>query len=340
MTPWTQSPAFRCSAASSPRCCRSWWCSGIVVFVHEYGHYIVARWCGIRSEVFSIGFGPVLWSRRDRRGTLWQVAALPLGGYVKFLGDSDGAEPRRPRSRWSGMSPAERARELPRRQRRAADADGARRAGVQLPADHRGLRRHRALAGRADRARRPSARSRRCRASSSRSRPGDVVLAVNGAAGRRASSDLYRVAAARCRRPGRCEFRVERGGETLELTAPYALPPLVQGVEPLSPASGAGLRRGDVILTADGRALASFEDLRAGRARLGRPHHPARGLARRRRRSRSSITPAGARHRRRRGRLRAAGDDRRRRRAALPARHRDAGALDRARLRRRAHVRR
>ena len=53
---------------------------GIVVFVHEFGHYIVARWCGIHSEVFSVGFGPVLWSRRDRRGTLWQLAALPLGG--------------------------------------------------------------------------------------------------------------------------------------------------------------------------------------------------------------------------------------------------------------------
>ena len=57
--------------------------------MHESGHYIVARWCGIRSEVFSIGFGTVLWSRRDSRGTLWQVAALPLGGYVKFLGDTD-----------------------------------------------------------------------------------------------------------------------------------------------------------------------------------------------------------------------------------------------------------
>ena len=63
----------------------------IVVFVHEYGHYIVARWLGIRSEVFSIGFGPVLWSRPDRRGTVWQIAAVPLGGYVKFLGDSDGS---------------------------------------------------------------------------------------------------------------------------------------------------------------------------------------------------------------------------------------------------------
>jgi regulator of sigma E protease len=44
---------------------------GIVVFVHEFGHYIVARLCGIRSEVFSVGFGPVLWSRRDGQGTLW-----------------------------------------------------------------------------------------------------------------------------------------------------------------------------------------------------------------------------------------------------------------------------
>ena len=81
---------------------------GIVVFVHEYGHYIVARWCGIRSEVFSIGFGPVIWSRRDRRGTLWQVAALPLGGYVKFLGDSDGSS-RADAVTLDHMAPAERA---------------------------------------------------------------------------------------------------------------------------------------------------------------------------------------------------------------------------------------
>src|SRR6187401_1370671 len=69
---------------------------GIVVFIHEYGHYIVARWCGIKSDVFSIGFGPVVWARRDRQGTLWQVAALPLGGYVRFKGDSDGASRRDP----------------------------------------------------------------------------------------------------------------------------------------------------------------------------------------------------------------------------------------------------
>ena len=63
----------------------------IIVAVHEYGHYIVGRWSGIKAEVFSLGFGPRLFSRRDRRGTLWQVAAIPLGGYVRLLGDSNAA---------------------------------------------------------------------------------------------------------------------------------------------------------------------------------------------------------------------------------------------------------
>jgi regulator of sigma E protease len=63
----------------------------IVVFVHEFGHYIVGRWCGIRAEVFSIGFGKPLLKWTDRHGTRWQVALLPLGGFVKFVGDMDPA---------------------------------------------------------------------------------------------------------------------------------------------------------------------------------------------------------------------------------------------------------
>ncbi len=63
----------------------------VIVAVHEYGHYIVGRWSGIHAEVFSLGFGPVLWSRVDKHGTKWQVAALPFGGYVKFLGDANAA---------------------------------------------------------------------------------------------------------------------------------------------------------------------------------------------------------------------------------------------------------
>ena len=63
----------------------------VIVFVHEFGHYIVGRWSGIKAEVFSLGFGPVLISRIDRRGTQWQFALIPFGGYVKFLGDKDAA---------------------------------------------------------------------------------------------------------------------------------------------------------------------------------------------------------------------------------------------------------
>ncbi|HSG56788.1 MAG TPA: site-2 protease family protein, partial [Paracoccaceae bacterium] len=61
----------------------------VIVAVHEYGHYIVGRWSGIDADVFSLGFGPVLFSRFDKRGTKWQFALLPFGGYVKFKGDDN-----------------------------------------------------------------------------------------------------------------------------------------------------------------------------------------------------------------------------------------------------------
>ena len=63
----------------------------IIVAVHEYGHYIVGRWCGIHAEIFSVGFGTVLVSRVDRHGTQWQFAALPFGGFVRFKGDASAA---------------------------------------------------------------------------------------------------------------------------------------------------------------------------------------------------------------------------------------------------------
>mgnify|MGYP002713245290 CR=1 FL=1 len=63
----------------------------VIVAIHEYGHYIVGRWSGIKADVFSLGFGPVLWSRMDKHGTRWQVALLPFGGYVKFMGDANAA---------------------------------------------------------------------------------------------------------------------------------------------------------------------------------------------------------------------------------------------------------
>lgn len=63
----------------------------VVVFFHELGHFLIARLCRIRVLVFSLGFGPELAGRNDRHGTRWKISAVPLGGYVKFLGDDNAA---------------------------------------------------------------------------------------------------------------------------------------------------------------------------------------------------------------------------------------------------------
>src|SRR5262245_30011440 len=63
----------------------------LVVFIHELGHFLVARWCGVKVLVFSIGFGPEIAGFNDRYGTRWKISAIPLGGYVKFLGDENAA---------------------------------------------------------------------------------------------------------------------------------------------------------------------------------------------------------------------------------------------------------
>ncbi|MDX6805468.1 RIP metalloprotease RseP [Terrihabitans rhizophilus] len=63
----------------------------IVIFIHEMGHFLVARWCGIRVLTFSMGFGPEIAHFHDRKGTRWRLAAIPLGGYVKFYGDENAA---------------------------------------------------------------------------------------------------------------------------------------------------------------------------------------------------------------------------------------------------------
>src|ERR1700722_18059455 len=63
----------------------------VIVFFHELGHFLVARLCGIRVLVFSIGFGPELIGFYDRHGTRWKISLIPLGGFVKFFGDENEA---------------------------------------------------------------------------------------------------------------------------------------------------------------------------------------------------------------------------------------------------------
>ncbi len=79
----------------------------VLVFVHEFGHYFIARWNRVRVEVFSIGFGPELFGWWDRAGTRWKFSAIPLGGYVKMFGDSDPSSGM-PIAGLAKMSPADR----------------------------------------------------------------------------------------------------------------------------------------------------------------------------------------------------------------------------------------
>ncbi|WP_353227559.1 RIP metalloprotease RseP [Novosphingobium sp.] len=77
---------------------------GPLVFIHEFGHYLAGRLCGVKADVFSIGFGKELIGFTDRRGTRWKLSALPLGGYVQFAGDANPAG--QPSAEWLAL-PAE-----------------------------------------------------------------------------------------------------------------------------------------------------------------------------------------------------------------------------------------
>src|SRR3546814_14237612 len=77
---------------------------GPLLCVHEYGHYIVGRWCGVKADTFSIGFGRKIPGWTDRRGTEWKIGWLPLGGYVQFAGDRDAVS--QPDADWQQL-PAE-----------------------------------------------------------------------------------------------------------------------------------------------------------------------------------------------------------------------------------------
>jgi len=93
----------------------------VVVFFHELGHFLVARWAGVRVEAFSVGFGPELLGFTDAKGTRWKISAIPLGGYVRFFGDANAAS-MPDAGAIAGMSAAERAVSFPHKSvaRRAA----------------------------------------------------------------------------------------------------------------------------------------------------------------------------------------------------------------------------
>ncbi len=230
---------------------------GVVVFVHEYGHYIVGRWCGIHAQVFSIGFGKELYAWTDSRGTRWRIGALPLGGYVKFLGDADATSSEVDEETMARLSDEERARSFPGAAlwRRAATVAAGPAfnfllsivifAGMAMAI---GVAEDRPVIGEvieADGYAMPLL-------------PGDEVISVDG----RPVSDFAELVEAYAEVPGdRHEVVVERGGRRLTLETGPLMPPLVGGVSPGGPADKAGLRAGDAILAVDGVPIRDFREL-------------------------------------------------------------------------------
>lgn len=84
---------------------------GPLVFVHEFGHYIVGRWCGVKADAFSIGFGRKILGWTDKRGTVWKIGWLPLGGYVQFAGDRDAVS--QPDADWQNLPDEVRSHSFP-----------------------------------------------------------------------------------------------------------------------------------------------------------------------------------------------------------------------------------
>lgn len=238
----------------------------IIVTVHEFGHYYIGKLSGIRAEVFSVGFGPRLVSRRDRQGTVWQVAAIPLGGYVRFLGDANAAS----------AGPGRAVDPALRRQTLTGAPLWARFATLLAGpvfnfvlsilifggfALFQGLPVQNPQVGTIAEA--PPGVVNDLR-------PGDRILALDG---RPVESwaDIGRIAET-LPVADHHDWRVARDGDELTVRGPDPMPARLTGVAPRSAAADAGLRAGDVVMAIEGRTISRFTQMReAVEAAEGQP---------------------------------------------------------------------
>lgn len=233
----------------------------IIVAIHEYGHYIVGRWTGIHADVFSLGFGPVIWSGFDKRGTRWQIAALPLGGYVKFAGDANAASGKDEDAMQDVVDdPAALRRTMhgaPLWARALTVAAGPVFNfvlssliffGVGLtsgiPSDPLTVGALRPL---------PEVQSGLV--------AGDKVLRIDGQDVPSFADGAMLGFADSLSRQAMLDYEVERNGQTVSVKGPFLAPARVGGVIPQSAAYAAGLAEGDVITHVDGTRIFAFGDL-------------------------------------------------------------------------------
>lgn len=229
----------------------------VIVAVHEFGHYIVGRLSGIRAEVFSLGFGPVLISREDRHGTCWQLAALPFGGYVKFLGDANAA---------SGLDP-EMLRDLDEETLRHTMHGAplwARAATVAAGPVFNFILSILVFAGvlffRGEAIEPPTIGTLKVvPAEAMELRPGDEITAIGG----QPTPDYAAVYDAIAMLPPAAvvDYTIRRDGAEQVAQGPYPFPPVIDALQPGSAAMDAGLQIGDVILSVDGQPVTAFRQL-------------------------------------------------------------------------------
>jgi len=230
----------------------------VIVAIHEYGHYIVGRWTGIDAEVFSLGFGPVIYSRYDKRGTKWQVALLPFGGYVKFLGDADAASGKDSEA-IATMSEDERRRTMHSAPLWARASTVA--AGPIFNFILSILIFSSVLLFQGQ-ARDPLtiAKILPLPQSTQALKPGDEILSIAGVAVPKL--DNFDGFAAKLPVQPMLDYKVLRAGSETTVSGPYPYPPMVMSVQPQSAAYDAGLENGDVIEAVDGQPIVAFDDLR------------------------------------------------------------------------------
>jgi len=230
----------------------------VIVAVHEYGHYIVGRWCGIHAEVFSLGFGPTLWSWTDKRGTLWQIAALPFGGYVKFLGDADGASA--PDHEFlAKMDPSgiERTMHGAKLWRRAATvAAGPAFNFLMSIVVFTGVFLWNGQA--ADDLTIASMKPLPVELGGGALQDGDLIKGVEGVP----VTDMLGFFQTVAELPaGLLHYEIVRDGRTMTVEGPYGTPPIADSVAFQSAAIDAGLVEGDVIMAVNGETIFAFKQL-------------------------------------------------------------------------------
>ena len=229
----------------------------IIVAVHEYGHYIIGRLSGIHAEVFSLGFGPVLAKGTDKHGTVWQVAAVPLGGYVKFAGDAS-AVSSKDEEGMARMSEADRRRTMhgaPLWARAATVAAGPVFNFIFAFFIFAGLIMYEGIAVDEPVVGEITALP----AQPFELSPGDRILAVEGIE----TETLSDFVGSADDLPAQSvlTYTVEREGRVIDVTGPHPQPPLAGSVALQSAARDARMQPGDVIIAIDGTEIATFAQL-------------------------------------------------------------------------------